>query len=179
MAGTTPMSVKNFFIFNPIFDVSEALVSRARQSYSCRQQPVAPSDPALVAPPLPPPARSRPPTLDTRPDTGLRAQEHEKLLFYWPADVGLDKKMNYIGLTEALVKYTATFSPGQPIEVLRTQKTRQVYLNPEPNFWISMVSPGGPLQSLSAPPPSLSGPPSRNACSPPMRFSRGRVMILS
>ena len=53
--ATTPVHLKNFFVYNPIFDRSE--------------------------------------------DT-----EHEKLLFYHPTDVPFDKKMNYVGLTEALVK---------------------------------------------------------------------------
>ena len=32
--------------------------------------------------------------------------EHEKLLFYYPPDVGLDQKLKYVGLSEALVNFS-------------------------------------------------------------------------
>eukprot|EP00039_Didymoeca_costata_P020145 m.340234 g.340234 ORF g.340234 m.340234 type:complete len:460 (+) comp19187_c0_seq1:275-1654(+) len=63
--------------------------------------------------------------------------EHEKLLFHYPADVPQDTKMKTVGLSEALIKYTSTFSPI-PCQVLRTQKARHAFYNPEPDFWLLM-----------------------------------------
>lgn len=37
--------------------------------------------------------------------------EHEKLLFYYPADVPLDQKLKYVGLSEALVNFSRYGSP--------------------------------------------------------------------
>lgn len=65
--------------------------------------------------------------------------EHEKLLYFYPPDITMDTKMTHVGLSEALVKYSSSFSPEKPIEVLYTQKTKRVYFNPEPNFWMSMI----------------------------------------
>jgi len=65
------------------------------------------------------------------------ATEHEKLLFYWPQDVPQEKKMNAVGLGEALVKYTTTFS-DIPCEVLRTKKTRHIFYRPEPDCWMTI-----------------------------------------
>ena len=38
-----------------------------------------------------------------------------------------------------LLFFTRSFSPDKAVEVLHTQKTRRVYLNPEPDYWMSMV----------------------------------------
>eukprot|EP00051_Salpingoeca_urceolata_P028116 m.485073 g.485073 ORF g.485073 m.485073 type:complete len:490 (+) comp23651_c0_seq1:273-1742(+) len=86
--GFARPTVKSFFVYNPVFDKSEAT-------------------------------------------------EHEKLLYFYPPDVPMDRKMNYVGLSEALVKYTSTFS-DVPCEVVHTQKSRQILYNPEPDFWLSM-----------------------------------------
>jgi len=32
-----------------------------------------------------------------------------------------------------------SFSPGQPCDYCHTHKTRQIYYQPEPNFWMVMV----------------------------------------
>eukprot|EP00054_Salpingoeca_dolichothecata_P008619 m.48892 g.48892 ORF g.48892 m.48892 type:complete len:461 (-) comp17852_c0_seq4:65-1447(-) len=73
------------------------------------------------------------PTLSNHEDT-----EHLKLLFYYPEDALMDRKMNHVGLCEAMVKYTSTFS-DIPVQTMCTKKTRQIFLNPEPDFWISMI----------------------------------------
>ncbi|EDQ87021.1 uncharacterized protein MONBRDRAFT_27748 [Monosiga brevicollis MX1] len=86
--------------------------------------------------------------------------EHEKLLYFYPSSVPFGKQMNYVGMSEALFNFTSssyllllthfpplthlfnssnnsTFS-SKPIEVLHTQMARRVFLNPEPNFFMSM-----------------------------------------
>eukprot|EP00041_Stephanoeca_diplocostata_P037057 m.1382265 g.1382265 ORF g.1382265 m.1382265 type:complete len:501 (-) comp24972_c1_seq12:3290-4792(-) len=66
------------------------------------------------------------------------ATEHEKLLFFYPPEVSHDQKMKSIGLAEALIKYSSTFSKEKPCEVVHTLKVRQVFYNPEPDFWLSL-----------------------------------------
>eukprot|EP01137_Pigoraptor_chileana_P021628 Opistho-2@85591 len=70
------------------------------------------------------------------PDFGTTEEtEEEKLLYYYPRDTPIDTKIKHVGLSEALVKFTSTFSEAQPCEIVRTLKTRQSFLNPEGNFW--------------------------------------------
>mmetsp|Transcript_16376 Transcript_16376/g.42526 ORF Transcript_16376/g.42526 Transcript_16376/m.42526 type:complete len:490 (+) Transcript_16376:199-1668(+) len=67
------------------------------------------------------------------------ATEHEKLLYFWPPDVAQDAQMKAVGLVEAMIKYSSTFSKDQPCEVVHTKKARMVFYNPEPNFWLSLA----------------------------------------
>lgn len=64
--------------------------------------------------------------------------EHEKLFMFYPSTTSFDEKMNAVGITEALFKFSSTFNPLQPCEALHTLKTRQLFLNPEENFFMSM-----------------------------------------
>lgn len=66
-------------------------------------------------------------------------KEAEKLLYFFPNDTPKDTKMKAIGLCEAIVKFSATFEKESACEVVHTQATRQVFYNPEPNFWMSMI----------------------------------------
>lgn len=66
-------------------------------------------------------------------------QEHKKVLFFYPPSVNLDHQIRTIGLSEAVVQFADEFSPSKPCESVHTQKTRQIYLNPEPDFWIVMT----------------------------------------
>jgi hypothetical protein len=52
--------------------------------------------------------------------------EHEKILFYYPASVSLSQQMSDIGLAEAFVNFSSTFSPNKPCHSVHTEKTRQV-----------------------------------------------------
>ncbi|CAH3164779.1 unnamed protein product [Pocillopora meandrina] len=65
--------------------------------------------------------------------------EKEKIILYIPTGEELDKKIKNIGLCEALVKFTETFSPEKPCNSLHTQKTRQVFFEAEPEFWMIMT----------------------------------------
>eukprot|EP00037_Helgoeca_nana_P007268 m.66397 g.66397 ORF g.66397 m.66397 type:complete len:480 (+) comp18072_c0_seq1:267-1706(+) len=67
------------------------------------------------------------------------ATEHEKLLFFWPPDVAQDTQLKAVGLSEALIKYSSTFSKDRPCEVVHTKKARMVFYSPEPNFWLAMA----------------------------------------
>ncbi|XP_037571777.1 vacuolar fusion protein CCZ1 homolog [Dermacentor silvarum] len=66
-------------------------------------------------------------------------EEHKKIIYYYPEDAEQDVKLRNVGLCEALVNFTQTFSPSKPCEVLHTQKTRQFFLQPEENFWMVMT----------------------------------------
>ncbi|XP_015763387.1 PREDICTED: vacuolar fusion protein CCZ1 homolog [Acropora digitifera] len=65
--------------------------------------------------------------------------EKEKIVMYIPTGEDLDKKIKNIGLCEALVKFTQTFSPNKPCNSLHTQKMRQVFFEAEPEFWMIMT----------------------------------------
>lgn len=65
--------------------------------------------------------------------------EKEKIILYIPTGEDLDRKIKNIGLCEALVKFTQTFSPEKPCNSLHTQKTRQVFFEAEPEFWMIMT----------------------------------------
>ncbi|XP_006814751.2 vacuolar fusion protein CCZ1 homolog [Saccoglossus kowalevskii] len=62
-------------------------------------------------------------------------EEHKKILFFHPPDASIDTKIKAVGLCEALVKFTETFS-DQPCESLHTLKTRQVFFQAEKDFWM-------------------------------------------
>ncbi|XP_065826343.1 vacuolar fusion protein CCZ1 homolog [Oscarella lobularis] len=66
-------------------------------------------------------------------------QEHEKILFYMPDDVSLDTKIRNVGLSEAMVKFTETFSPDRPCDSVHTQRKRQLFFQPEPDYWMIMT----------------------------------------
>lgn len=65
-------------------------------------------------------------------------EEYKKILFYHPSDLDLDTQVKRIGLSEAVTRFTATFS-DQPCQSMHTQQTRQVFFEPEPCFWMVMV----------------------------------------
>lgn len=65
-------------------------------------------------------------------------QEHLKIMFYYPKNCHIDTKIKQIGLCEAIIKFTETFS-DKPTESLHTQKNRQVFFEPEKDFWMVMT----------------------------------------
>ncbi|KAK3738728.1 hypothetical protein QZH41_018103 [Actinostola sp. cb2023] len=66
--------------------------------------------------------------------------EHEKIILYIPTEEDIDRKIRNIGLCEALIKFTETFAPIKPCESLHTQKMRQTFYQPEPEYWMVMTS---------------------------------------
>lgn len=65
-------------------------------------------------------------------------EEKEKILYYYP-ERDLDVQIKNIGLSEAIIKFAESFNPGQPCDYCHTHKTRQIYYQPEPNFWMVMI----------------------------------------
>ncbi|XP_017721535.1 PREDICTED: vacuolar fusion protein CCZ1 homolog B-like, partial [Rhinopithecus bieti] len=65
--------------------------------------------------------------------------EENKILFYHPNEVEKNEKIRNVGLCEAIVQFTRTFSPSKPAKSLHTQKNRQFFNEPEEHFWMVMV----------------------------------------
>ncbi|XP_077298128.1 vacuolar fusion protein CCZ1 [Arctopsyche grandis] len=65
-------------------------------------------------------------------------QENEKILYYYPDDVDVETKKMNVGLCEAIIKFTASFSIDN-CESLHTQRTRQIFHQPEKDFWMVMI----------------------------------------
>lgn len=68
-------------------------------------------------------------------------EEEKKILFYHPNEVEKNEKIRNVGLCEAIVQFTRTFSPTKPAKSLHTQKNRQFFHEPEENFWMVMPVP--------------------------------------
>ena len=65
--------------------------------------------------------------------------EDEKIMLYIPQEENIDSQIKKIGLCEALIQFTNTFKPKTSYEVLHTQKSRQVFFNPEGRFFMAMA----------------------------------------
>lgn len=65
-------------------------------------------------------------------------EEEKKIMFYFPEEVDIDTKVKNVGLAEAIVQFTSTFS-DLPCQSIHMQKTRQLFLEPEPGFWMAMT----------------------------------------
>lgn len=65
-------------------------------------------------------------------------EEHKKIMFYYPKNTDIDTKIKNIGLCEAIVTFTQTFT-DKPCESLHTQKTRQIFYQAEKDFWMVMT----------------------------------------
>lgn len=66
-------------------------------------------------------------------------EEKNKILFYHPNTDHLDTQIKNVGLAEAIIQFTASFKPDGPIKSVHTLKRRQMYFQPEPNFWVVMT----------------------------------------
>lgn len=66
-------------------------------------------------------------------------EEEKKILFFYPDSTDIDTKIRAVGLCEALLKFTDTFNPDKNCHAVHTQKTRQIYHQPEPDFWLVMT----------------------------------------
>ncbi|KAK8392664.1 hypothetical protein O3P69_014832 [Scylla paramamosain] len=65
--------------------------------------------------------------------------EHEKILFYYPNSADLDTQVRHVGLAEAITRFSSTFRKDGDCEAVHTQKTRQLFMQPEPNIWMVMT----------------------------------------
>ncbi|EDW57086.2 vacuolar fusion protein CCZ1 homolog isoform X2 [Drosophila virilis] len=66
-------------------------------------------------------------------------EEHKKILFYHPNDIELNTKIKDVGLSEAIITFTGTFTSEDDCKALHTQKTTQLFYQPEPGFWLVLV----------------------------------------
>ncbi|XP_076043500.1 vacuolar fusion protein CCZ1 isoform X3 [Oratosquilla oratoria] len=66
-------------------------------------------------------------------------QEHEKVLYYHPSSTELDTQVRQVGLAEAITRFASQFNKTEDCESLHTQKTRQVFYQPEQNIWMVMT----------------------------------------
>ncbi|CAG0918843.1 unnamed protein product, partial [Notodromas monacha] len=67
-------------------------------------------------------------------------KEKDKILFYHPKEISVDKQIRNIGLCQAIIKFTKTFTTDEACECLHTQKTKQYFYEPEPGYWMVMAS---------------------------------------
>ncbi|KAK6170283.1 hypothetical protein SNE40_018709 [Patella caerulea] len=65
-------------------------------------------------------------------------EEEKKTLFFYPGDTDIDTQIKAIGLCEAIVKFSETFS-DKSCESMHMLKTRQLFLEAEKDFWIIMT----------------------------------------
>ncbi|XP_017058357.1 vacuolar fusion protein CCZ1 homolog [Drosophila ficusphila] len=66
-------------------------------------------------------------------------EEHKKVLFYHPKDIELNTKIKDVGLSEAIIRFTGTFTSEDDCQALHTQKTTQLFYQPEPGYWLVLV----------------------------------------
>lgn len=66
--------------------------------------------------------------------------EHEKILYYWPPSTPLNRQQSDIGLSEALINFTRTFSKDRPCEAVHLEKTRQAFYECEPDIWMVLAA---------------------------------------
>ncbi|KAK6625709.1 hypothetical protein RUM43_006008 [Polyplax serrata] len=66
-------------------------------------------------------------------------EEHQKILFYYPAETDKDIQLKNAGLCEALIKFTETFNPDKPCQNFHTQKAKQFLYEAEKDFWLVMT----------------------------------------
>ncbi|SAM00400.1 hypothetical protein [Absidia glauca] len=74
------------------------------------------------------------------PSLGQSEENTKDQILYYTAKkvVPADIKMKQIGLAQALVNVTSTFSTSRPTENVHSQRNRLVFLQPEPGFWMHM-----------------------------------------
>lgn len=65
--------------------------------------------------------------------------EHEKILFYHPSSTDIDTQVRHVGLAEAITRFSRTFKKDGDCEAVHTQKTRQVFYQPESDMWMVMT----------------------------------------
>ncbi|KND04621.1 uncharacterized protein SPPG_00339 [Spizellomyces punctatus DAOM BR117] len=60
----------------------------------------------------------------------------DQICFFHPASTSLNEKSRQVGLAQALVQFTRTFSPSHPCETVHTRKHRVILYEPEPGYWM-------------------------------------------
>lgn len=65
--------------------------------------------------------------------------EHEKILYYYPDSIGIERQIRNVGLVQGLINFTRSFSPTKLCESVHTNKHTQALFEAEPEFWIVLV----------------------------------------
>lgn len=65
-------------------------------------------------------------------------EEYNKVFYYFPEETDVNTKVRCVGLCEAVIKFTETFG-SNACEAVHTQKTKQIFLEPESDFWMVMT----------------------------------------
>ncbi|KAK4841815.1 hypothetical protein QYF36_010937 [Acer negundo] len=71
---------------------------------------------------------------------GLRWQELDKILFFFPADLPFSTQLSVIGLSEGLITFTRIFSPEAACEVIEAERHSHVFYEAESDIWMVMAS---------------------------------------
>ncbi|XP_055910076.1 vacuolar fusion protein CCZ1 homolog [Eupeodes corollae] len=66
-------------------------------------------------------------------------EDENKILFYHPSDIELDNKKNDVGLSEAIIQFSSKFSTNDGCKAVHTQKTTQIFFQPEKDYWMVLV----------------------------------------
>ncbi|XP_067642883.1 vacuolar fusion protein CCZ1 homolog [Eurosta solidaginis] len=66
-------------------------------------------------------------------------EEFKKILYYSPGDIELNTKIKDVGLSEAIIQFIGTFVCENDCKALHTQKTTQLFYQPERGYWMVMV----------------------------------------
>ncbi|CAH0547952.1 unnamed protein product [Brassicogethes aeneus] len=66
-------------------------------------------------------------------------EEIKKIVYYFPPTDSNDQQIKNVGLVEGIIQFTETFKPSSEVSSLHTLKQRQLYYQPEKDFWIVMT----------------------------------------
>ncbi|KCV72173.1 hypothetical protein H696_01575 [Fonticula alba] len=77
--------------------------------------------------------------------------QHEKILYYWPANAPMDDQLRDAGVYEGIINFCRNFSTTEPCHAIHTNRRRVVLLEPEPGIWFVMS-----VRLRSSPPPAVS-----------------------
>ncbi|ORX43510.1 hypothetical protein BCR36DRAFT_142915 [Piromyces finnis] len=62
----------------------------------------------------------------------------KEIIYYYPQNVPIVDQIKHIGLAKAIIKFTNTFQLKDTNNTVHSQKFRQIIIQPEKDFWISM-----------------------------------------
>ncbi|XP_048521602.1 vacuolar fusion protein CCZ1 homolog [Dendroctonus ponderosae] len=66
-------------------------------------------------------------------------EELKKIVYYYPPSDNTEVQVENVGLVEGIIQFTQTFNPDSPVKSLHTGKQRQLFLQPERDFWIVLT----------------------------------------
>ena len=65
-------------------------------------------------------------------------EEHNRILYYYPTGTDIDIQIKSVGLCEAVIQFTGTFTIDH-CQSIHTQKTRQMFYSPEKDYWMILT----------------------------------------